>query len=118
MRDTLFKFPSETAAHRAGLLMGFTNRETGEQILATFAFAMAIIGEHFVPTGAIIDTPMGPVPEMDGDGKHWVLFRALEDIPVPNVLSAYAVWSSNLFDANGDPIPRPTTQDYPQNVWL
>jgi len=117
MQDTLFKFPSETASLHGMKLMGAVNSDD-EPILATFAFAQAIIGEHMVPTGAIIDTPQGPVPEMDGDGKHWVLFRALEDVPVPNVLNAYVAWRSTLTDANGVPIPRPTTPDVPQQVWL
>ena len=116
--DTLFKFPSETASLHAGRLMGTLNTETDEPILATFAFAQVIIGEHFVPTGAIIDTPMGPVPEVDGDGKHWILFRALEEVPVPNALSAYVAWRSTLTYPDGNPVPRPAGQDFPQTVWL
>jgi len=117
MIDSLFRFPSDTVFHRASQLMGTANSD-GTPILATFAFAQAIIGEHMVPTGAIIDTPLGPVPELDGDGKYWVLFRALEEVPVPNVLSAYVAWRSTLTEPDGTPIPRPTTPEYPQQVWL
>jgi hypothetical protein len=114
--DILFRFPSVEAATRVGRLMR-TVREDDTPILASFAFAQLVIGEHMIPTGVMIPGPFGDIPEMDGDGKHWILLRTLQDIPIPTSVAAYAVWHSSL-ESGGVPVPRPSSVDYPQHAWI
>ena len=116
MIDYLLKFPSKEDAVDFGLANGFVRLAGAEPVttLATEAYAVAIIGEHQVPTGETATTPDGiSYPRTAGDGQWWVLFRDLsENIPVPAAAAPFIVWSS----ASGE--PRPTDDpSIPATFW-
>jgi len=123
MTDYLLRFDSkldfDALAEAQGLAV--VDPATGEvsPTLATFTYAQVIIGEHFVPTGGTVTGPDGlPVPELAGDGFHWVLFRELEPVPAITALAPYAQWASSFVDGAGDPVPRPADPSFPQTTWL
>ena len=87
MIDYLLKFDSKDQALTFAEQMGFTTtEEDGNGIETTMAISQSedhsytVIGEHFVDTGKTetIRDESGvewEQPIMQGDGKHWVLFR-------------------------------------------
>ena len=119
--DLLCRFPDKATAESLGLPLGFATQdpETGviTPILATHEFALAVIGEHLLPTGALLDTPFGQRPEMAGDGFYWVLFRPLIPFGIHPLIAPHVVWNSDDKDELGKPVPRPAGAEYPQNRW-
>ena len=122
MIDYLLCFPDKETAIAFGVVAGYTNVNTvtGEAITETSSplHDIDIIGEHFATTGNTMPSPFETipahtievegntieveeqtfedVPEIAGDGKHWVLFRDVKgEIEVPNGASEYIVWSSD-----------------------
>lgn len=106
MIDYILKFPSKEVAIQFGLANGFTTiGENGEpqSTLASHEHALYIIGEHF--TGGDENIPA------TGDGKWWVLFRDLLELPIPSGGEQYIYWSS----VSGS--PPPSRQDAPSISW-
>ena len=121
MIDYLLCFPNKEKAIEFGERAGYTKvvesseevtTETAEGVevienvnkrevdtnLATHDYAIDIIGEHFIATGEMKDLgePFGEVPEMEGDGKHWILFRDINgNMPIPPEVEPFIVWASN-----------------------
>ena len=101
MIDYLLCFPDRDTAIAFGNANGYstTDPETGETHprLGTHEYAMSIIGEHITETEDTVDGPFGdPIPVKVGDGKHWVLFRDInETIEVPPSADPFIIWRSD-----------------------
>ena len=101
MIDYLLCFPNKDAAVAFGVANGYTpdDPETGEPVtcLGTHDYALSIIGEHFTETEEMGEEPFGgSIPVKVGDGKHWVLFRDInETIEVPPSADPFIIWRSD-----------------------
>ena len=102
MIDYLLCFPDRATAIGFGNANGYSTTDpvTGEThtCLGTHEYALSIIGEHYLLTGATIDAgePIGEISETAGDGKHWVLFRDIkETIEVPASADPFIIWRSD-----------------------
>lgn len=82
--DFLFCFDSVDEAVAMGVMVGLTfidpDSDEASTISSTHVTAVLVIGEHFAPTGNMIDVDDGDggtisVPEKASDGKHWILVR-------------------------------------------
>lgn len=114
MRDFLLRFPDKNIAVQFGMGQGYTSTDAegeAQTTLAAHGFALVIIGEHFVPTGNMVESDFGVIPEMAGDGQWWILFRDLAGLPIPPEADPFIVWRSD----SGQ--PRPTDPQYPANTW-
>ena len=108
MIDYLLCFPDRATAIGFGNANGYSTTDpvTGETHtrLGTHEYAMSIIGEHYILTGAMVDAgePFGEIPERAGDGKHWVLFRDIkETVEVPPSAEQFIIWQPD----SGEDIP-------------
>lgn len=120
MVDYLLTFPDKETSEQVGVMLGYGTIVDGVPVptLATPSFGLAVLGEHFIPTGATVSTPLGPIPEMVGDGLWWVMIRALVPLPVPPEAAPFIVWSSDMVDGEGLPVPRPVDNpNIPTTCW-
>ena len=121
MIDYLLCFPDKDTAIEFGESAGYTKVvETSEEVTtetaegvevienvnktevntnsSTHEYFIDIIGEHFLDTGEKKDLgeTFGEVPIMEGDGKHWILFRDIKgNMPIPTETEQFIVWASN-----------------------
>jgi hypothetical protein len=108
MIDYLLKFDSKDQALTFAEQMGFTTtEEDGNGIETTMAISQSedhsytVIGEHFVDTGKTetIRDESGmewEQPIMQGDGKHWVLFRDIKGDMDAEPAEEFIIWHSNM----------------------
>ena len=102
MIDYILKFPSQQDALNFGLSNGFVivdDAGNPEILLTKLNYALHIIGPH-------------------NEKDWWVLFRDCANTPVPEDAAQYIVWSSEMKDEEGNPLPRPTDDpDIPNSFW-
>ena len=151
MIDYLLKFDNKEMAITFAEQMGLTTTEDeGNGIEVTLPLSQSenhvytVIGEHFVDTGKTetIRDESGlewEQPIMQGDGKHWVLFRDIKGDMDAEPAEDFIVWHSNMTerirkrDENGQfiaddpdtpedeaweevPVPRP--ENAPDRIFL
>ena len=121
MTDYLLCFPDKDTAIAFGKATGYTFDDGADGVITpttTKDYCLSVIGEHYSPTENMIPSPFETIPahttevdgqtiehegqtfedipEITGDGKHWVLFRDLKGtINVPHEASQFIVWSSS-----------------------
>ena len=121
MIDYLLSFPDRDTAVAFGKATGYTFDDDIDGVVTPTSnkdYCLTIIGEHFAPTRDAMPSPFqtipahttetwgntieheeqvfDSVPEIAGDGKHWVLFRDIKGtIEVPSEASEFIVWASN-----------------------
>lgn len=130
MIDLLIKWPDSPTAIACGQAMGCTAQsEDDPEIMMTASrfgvINLAVIGVHsYLPAEEVIAFGEDPSLKMVTVPGHWVLVRvpagfdlALALSPLPESLRPEIVWSSDMADQNGDPIPRPTSDEIPQLRW-
>jgi len=94
IKDYLLCFDSKEQAVAFGLGAGFVGFDENKQpytTLATNTYAVAIIGPWVKQVGE--DAEGQPITE--SDNKHWVLFRDLAGLPVPEGADRFIVWTSD-----------------------
>lgn len=108
MKDYLLKFQTKQEAVQFGLQSGFVAFDENKEpytTLATHTYAVAIIGPWVQITPAAKE---GEEPLVESDDRHWVLFRDLVGLKVPEGAEKYIFWTS-------DDGPRP--ENCPQDAW-
>ncbi|MCF7676432.1 MAG: hypothetical protein K9N23_16475 [Akkermansiaceae bacterium] len=116
--DLLLRFPDKATAVEFGVSQGVTSEdENGENqtISALGTINLAVIGEHYTPTGKTLKDEFGDVPEMTPVPGWWILVRAPDSYPIPDALAPVIVWNSA--DATED-APNPRDPSFPQLVFV
>jgi hypothetical protein len=125
MIDLLIKWPDSPTAIACGQALGCTAAsESDPEVMVTASrfgvINLAVIGQH----SHISDNSDPENPIVNTVPGHWVLVRvpAGFDIaealsPIPVELQPEIVWSSDMADENGDPVPRPQIEEASQLRW-
>ena len=125
MIDLLIKWPDSPTAIACGQVLGCTAQsEDDPEVMVTASkfgvLNLAVIGSHvYVSDNSDPENPV--VTTVPG---HWVLVRvpagfdlAAALSPIPAKLQPAIIWSSDMVDDNGDPVPLPPIEEAPQRRW-
>ena len=117
MIDYLLKFESKEQAVEFATIKGLTTasvNDEGEEIQVPLPHGenhvYIVIGENFIPTGeteSLRDETGNEwdQPVVQGDGKHWVLYRDLTGKENTADAEGYIQWSSESGDSRPEDAP-------------